>query len=291
MPGKGFSIIEFIVASVLTLGILTASGTALSSAERSMANSRSVDVSAAIGISVLEQTALFNCQRTVDLSATTLGFLENVCAGVYEPGNVSAASFAGDYIYEKTLNGGDYIVEVSSAWIYSKTSQTRDNLTASDMGSSPTTCPSVHQVSTFRQPSLLSREVTVSWSTARNGFVSRKYLSSEYYYRENTVDVKGSMIIQVPQGAYAVIRSKTDLASKPVARKSVCTNASGNAEILFPYLTPGEYLYSVYTLTPLQDSLSAKARLDVFRSASLPDLPVTLAPNTNKICSTAGVCV
>ena len=296
MSRKGFSIIEFIVASTLTLGVLMASGTALSSTERGMANSRSVDTGAAIGVSVLEQTALFNCQRTTDLSTTTLGSLEIVCASVYgEENAVEHASFAGDFIYKKIVNGTDFIVEVSSAWLYSKTSQTQSGLTPSNSGnsgSSPATCPSVQaSYSAFRQPSILSREVTVSWSTARNGYVSRKYISLESHYREDKDNPKGSLILQVPQGFYAVLKSTTNPSDKPVARKSVCTTSTGGAEILFPYLAPGDYTYSVFPILSSQDILSAQNRLDTFKSTILsPSLPVTVSSSTNKICTNTGVC-
>ena len=296
MLRKGFSIIEFIVASTLTLGVLMASGTALSSTERGMANSRSVDTGAAIGVSVLEQTALFNCQRTTDLSTTTLRPLAIVCASVYGEGNAATSSSAGDFIYKKIVNGTDFIVEVSSAWLYSKTSQTQSGLTPSNSGnsgSSPATCPSVQaSYSAFRQPSILSREVTVSWSTARNGYVSRKYISLESHYREDKDNPKGSLIIQVPQGYYAVLKSTTNLSDdKPVARKSVCTTVTGGAEILFPYLAPGDYTYSVFPILSSQDILSAQNRLDTFKSTILsPSLPVTVSSSTNKICTNTGVC-
>ena len=295
MLRKGFSIIEFIVASTLTLGVLMASGTALSSTERGMANSRSVDTGAAIGVSVLEQTALFNCQRTTDLSTTTLGSLASVCASVYGEENAATSSFAGDFIYKKIVNGTDFIVEVSSAWLYSKTSQTKSGLTPSNSGnsgSSPATCPSVQaSYSAFRQPSILSREVTVSWSTARNGYVSRKYISLESHYREDKDNPKGSLILQVPQGAYAVLKSTTNLSDdKPVARKSVCTTSTGGAEILFPYLPPGDYMYSVFVVPSFTDILSATVRLDTFKSAPAASLPVTVSSSTNKICTNTGVC-
>ena len=292
MLRKGFSIIEFIVASTLTLGVLMASGTALSSTERGMANSRSVDTGAAIGVSVLEQTALFNCQRTTDLSTTTLGSLASVCASVYGEENAATSSFAGDFIYKKIVNGTDFIVEVSSAWLYSKTSQTKSDLTSLKSGSSPATCPSEIQApSTFRQPSILSREVTVSWSTARNGYVSRKYISLESHYREDKDNPKGSLIIQVPQGFYAVLKSTTNPSDKPVARKSVCTTSTGGAEILFPYLAPGDYTYSVFPIPSSQDILSAQNRLDTFKATILsPSLPVTVSSSTNKICTNTGVC-
>ena len=292
MLRKGFSIIEFIVASTLTLGVLMASGTALSSTERGMANSRSVDTGAAIGVSVLEQTALFNCQRTTDLSTTTLRPLAIVCASVYGEGNAATSSSAGDFIYKKIVNGTDFIVEVSSAWLYSKTSQTKSDLTSLKSGSSPATCPSEIQApSTFRQPSILSREVTVSWSTARNGYVSRKYISLESHYREDKDNPKGSLILQVPQGFYAVLKSTTNPSDKPVARKSVCTTSTGGAEILFPYLAPGDYTYSVFPIPSSQDILSAQNRLDTFKATILsPSLPVTVSSSTNKICTNTGVC-
>ena len=291
MLRKGFSIIEFIVASTLTLGVLMASGTALSSTERGIAKSRSEDIGAAIGVSVLEQTALFDCQRTTDLSTTTLGFLENVCSSVYGAENAANSSFAGDFIYKKIVNGTDFIVEVSSAWLYSKTSQTQNALTPSNSGSSPATCPSVQAASTFRQPSILSREVTVSWSTARNGYVSRKYISLESHYRDDKDNPKGSLILQVPQGAYAVLKSTTNLSDdKPVARKSVCTTSTGGAEILFPYLPPGDYMYSVFVVPSFTDILSATVRLDTFKSAPAASLPVTVSSSTNKICTNTGVC-
>lgn len=290
MLRKGFSIIEFIVASTLTLGVLMASGTALSSTERGIAKSRSEDIGAAIGVSVLEQTALFDCQRTTDLSTTTLGFLENVCSSVYGAENAANSSFAGDFIYKKIVNGTDFIVEVSSAWLYSKTSQTQNALTPSNSGSSPATCPSVQAASTFRQPSILSREVTVSWSTARNGYVSRKYISLESHYRDDKDNPKGSLILQVPQGAYAVLKSTTNPSAKPVARKSVCTTLTGGAEILFPYLAPGDYMYSVFVVPSFTDILSATVRLDTFKSAPAASLPVTVSSSTNKICTNTGVC-
>ena len=160
----------------------------------------------------------------------------------------------------------------------------------SNSGSSPATCPSVQVALAFRQPSILSREVTVSWSTARNGYVSRKYTSLESHYREDKDNPKGSLILQVPQGAYAVLKSTTNPSAKPVARKSVCTTLAGGAEILFPYLAPGDYTYSVFVIPPSTDIVSAQNRLDTFKSAPAASSPVTIRSSTNKICPNTGGC-
>jgi len=288
---RGFSIIEFIIASVLTLIVLTASGAALSSAERGMAGSRSLDLGSAVGVSTLEQAALFDCQRHVDWSPGTLGSLESVCSSIYGSGTPPAVSFTGDYMFTTILNGTEFVVEISSVWLHQKTSQTQTGLSSSSSGSSPVTCPSSKSGSAFRQPASLHREVTVSWSTAGSGFVSRRYAALESFYRQDTRAPKGGLVVQVPQGSYVLLKSDAAPDARPVARKGACSNQDGKAEVLFPYLAPGSYTYSVFSLPAVTDMPSALEGARLFRS--LPpqvSLRVTVNSNSNRVCDDSGVC-
>jgi hypothetical protein len=280
---KGFSLIEFIVAATLTLGILMGSGVALSSVERNMAASRSTDVASAVGISALEQAALFNCARTTDLSDTAQAI--NACKEVYSNnGTPLPAAYAGDYIYLKSINNVDYIIEISSTWLYSKTTQTTP-VNGESNATSSSVCPST--LSVYRQPAILERVVTVSWETARNGFVSKKYVALESYYRQDPRANQGGLIVKVPTGGYVVLKRKGQ--TSQVVRQSSCS-LEGLSQVYFPYLPQGDYEYIVGSLSPVTDIVSAKKRLSDFKSIPVPSLAVTISSNSTKVCTSAGSC-
>jgi hypothetical protein len=282
---KGFSLIEFIVAATLTLGVLMGSGVALSSVERNMSASRSTDVASAVGISALEQAALFNCARTTDLSDAAQAQAVSACKEVYSNnGTPLPAAYAGDYIYLKSINNVDYIIEISSTWMYSKTAQTTPVAGESNATSS-SVCPST--LSASRQPSILERVVTVSWETARNGFVSKKYVALESYYRQDPRAEQGGLIVKVPTGGYLVLKRKGQ--TSQVVRQSSCS-LEGLSQVYFPYLPQGDYEYIVGSLSPVTDIVSAKKRLSDFKNIPVPSLTVTISSNSTKVCTSAGAC-
>lgn len=285
MSIKGFSLIEFIVAATLTLGVLMGSGVALSAVERGMSASRSTDVASAVGIAALEQASLFNCARTTDLSDVAQAQAISACKEVYSNnGTPLPAAYAGDYIYLKNINNVDYIIEISSTWMYSKTTQTAPVNSESNATSS-SVCPSTLNV--YRQPSILERVVTVSWETARNGFVSKKYVALESYYREDPKSNQGGLIVKVPTGAYLVLKRKGQ--SSLVVRQSSCST-EGVSQVYFPYLPQGDYEYIVGSLSPITDIESAKKRLSDFKNIPVPSLTVTVSSNSTKICNASGAC-
>jgi type II secretory pathway pseudopilin PulG len=109
---SGFTLIEFLVAMTLTIGVLAAGSLAMASAERALSGVREVDQATRIGYEVLEKIRTFGCG--VAVNAATASSANQACA-TESPSNSNGAfkdwvlksgspSLAGDFVIERRID-------------------------------------------------------------------------------------------------------------------------------------------------------------------------------------------
>lgn len=98
---RGISVIEFVMAAALILGVLVASGVTLANVERSLAVSRARDGATLLAANVMTQAAQFKCQLEVDPQSAADSWKRCVEAlrGETLPTSVSTSNPAGDLFF------------------------------------------------------------------------------------------------------------------------------------------------------------------------------------------------
>lgn len=98
---RGISIIEFVMAAALILGVLVASGVTLANVERSLAVSRARDGATLLAANIMTQAAQFRCQLEIDPASTSGAWKRCVEAlrGEALPTSVTTVNPAGDLFF------------------------------------------------------------------------------------------------------------------------------------------------------------------------------------------------
>jgi hypothetical protein len=98
---RGISVIEFVMAAALILGVLVASGVTLANVERSLAVSRARDGATLLAANIMTQAAQFKCQLEVDPASASGAWKRCVEAlrGEALPTSVTTANPAGDLFF------------------------------------------------------------------------------------------------------------------------------------------------------------------------------------------------
>lgn len=111
---RGFTVIEFLVASTLLLAGLSASGAALSRSLTALADGRARDDAAALAYSVLERADAFGCGlgTASPLAAVGEARAAQRCGGL----GTGADGGTGDVSFVEVRNGRDFTVEFRAAW-------------------------------------------------------------------------------------------------------------------------------------------------------------------------------
>lgn len=165
---RGISVIEFVMAAALILGVLVASGVTLANVERSLAVSRARDGATLLAANIMTQASQFRCQLEVDPTAQTTATAWKRCVeslrgealqpaptssnpagdlfftAEFPTGCVSAADAAADPSLTPTPGCTVYKVLLSSRWL----------ATAAD----PAACQSPK-----KQPTLMRRTLELRW--------------------------------------------------------------------------------------------------------------------------------
>jgi len=154
---RGFTLVEFLVASTIALMVLTASALALTGAERSIVTARARDVAASVAFGVLEQANVFKCQLAPDPLHQSTQDTAIRCATMPDLDvnpDLDPDYTAGDFDFVHVdENGRNFNVTYHSTWI--------------DNTGSP--CPS--STAEYIQPLMLRRNVTVTWNVNETEFV------------------------------------------------------------------------------------------------------------------------
>lgn len=241
---EGFSIIEFVVASALTLGVLTGAGLGITAARQSVAVARARDEAAAKAYAILEAASALGCQRLTDPSDARAAALNQRCAQTIGLSSSSGVSAAGDFTAQVARSTGFMQVTMSSRFLDAGATSCRPGVTSvTELAGGP--------------PELLERSVTVSWTAGRREF------SETFSLREtvsaSTMPESGSVLVNVPAGTAVTLRHPSG--SGTITRvASPCASSPLGGLAWFPSLKPGTYLVTTDAATL---TLSAQVRGDV----------------------------
>lgn len=218
---RGFSLIELVIASTLLILVLSGMSVVVANSERALLETRLRDTAAALGVSLSEKAAAFNCGTAVNPASALTLEASTRCAKVYggtpAPADVRFSS--------QDANGRTFTVEVSTRW-----KQTG----AGDACYAETGVDS----SQLLRPALLERTVALSYQMAGNQR-SKTIVSvqatpdSSAYLGEGS----GGIVIRAPAGTLTTINTPD---GTPISRFSA--ECSPEPAAYFPFLPPGEYL-------------------------------------------------
>lgn len=219
---RGLSVIEFVVASSLILGVLVASGVTIANIERALAENRSRDGATLLVANVLNQAQQFSCQMTVD---PALASGESTRCLKRLAGAAQGTDTAGDMMFKATFPAGcrfgtdpgcvSYTAMVTSRWLHSD--------------EDPSACQGVS-----RQPSLLRRTIEVRWRT--NGSAEEVVSRTSMFQSpppSNTYDptLSRRLLVRAAPGTVVALTASTGGTLLRVAQ--ACT---GGGEAWFPFL-------------------------------------------------------
>jgi hypothetical protein len=249
-PGsKGFTVIEFIIASSLTLSLIATTSVATSTLQRTMMKNR-VKASVAIEATRIFETArAFNCGAAVDPSSDgkTLQ-IEAACTKLF--GNTATPNASSDLSWEFNLSNvyvndtrsSDGAVselkvsgKFSTQWLQSSNSNGScyDNTANVD-------------ASELTQPSLLLRKIELKWDLLGSPQTAifeniESFPTNRDMYNENLAGIT----IKTTSGSTIQIKSISDPASKVLTRvANPCPNGTSQVFVWFPYLPLGQYAVS-----------------------------------------------
>jgi len=239
-----FTLIEFLVAMSLTIGVLAAGSLAMASAERAMSNVRETDAATRIGYELLEKTRVFGCGRAVDgvtASAVTTACERALLNAGWE---LITGDYNGDFTISRKLDLR--AAEESSSDPTGKAGDGSRTFTAKvqSVWGQPTVATDVCRSTALRasetsQPTLLRRTVTITTSgplgdrTVTLGSVESLPNGSSY-----TGDGRGGVMVTGTAGNTVALTGSSSL--KITKTLGPCT-IIGQGGAWFPYLEPGTY--------------------------------------------------
>ena len=263
---RGFTVIEFVIASALTLALITTVSVATSSLQRSMAKNRLKAEVAVAAANIFEQSRAFNCGAAVNPSPNSDPLLDSTSriALVCRDRIFSATTDArGDVEWQFRAISNDTLIDAkfSTTW------------RQSSIG--PESCFESANASAgeLLQPSLLVRRVDFSWKIFGTEQVAM-YEDAESYpsLRDIYNEGVGGIIVRVPQAAsssnsFVTILKVGDPASSSIKRralpcKPVISGQSASITptyVWFPYLPYGEYTVTLLGTASAQTRVISKA--------------------------------
>ena len=241
---RAFTLIEFLVAMTLTIGVLAAGSLAMASAERAMSNVRETDAATRIGYELLEKTRVFGCGRAVDSITGTAVTIACERALKNSGWDLITGDYNGDFTISRTL-------DLRAA---EETSNDPTNLTGdggrsfkakvSSVWAQPTTLSSVCRSEALRnseisQPTLLRRTVSITTSGALGDrIVKLESVESLPNGSSYTAAGRGGALVTGTAGNIVSLTSGSTL--KITKTLGPCL-IGGQGGAWFPYLQPGTY--------------------------------------------------
>lgn len=252
---RGISVIEFVMAAALILGVLVASGVTLANVERSLAVSRARDGATLLAANIMTQAAQFKCQLEVDPQTAPGAWKRCVEAlrGEALPTSVTTANPAGDLFFTAKFPTGcvsareaaanpslaatpgctEYKALLTSRWLR----------TAGD----PAQCQSP-----TKQPTMLRRTLELRWRPI--GAVEDivyKLTTLQAVPSSSTFDatMRRGLVVRSTPGTVVTLGLGTGNISRLV-EACTTTGASPQAtgEVWFPFLpSPGSATYTLST--------------------------------------------
>jgi hypothetical protein len=238
---RGISVIEFVMAAALILGVLVASGVTLANVERSLAVSRARDGATLLAANILTQAAQFKCQLEVDPQTASGAWKRCVEAlrGETLPSSVVTTNPAGDLFFTAKFPTGctpareataqkpatpgctEYRALLTSRWLR----------TAGD----PAQCQNP-----LKQPTLLRRTLELRWRpVSATEDVVYKLTTLQAVPSSSAFDatIRRGLLVRGTPGTVATLERGTEKISR-VLEACTTTGASPQAtgEAWFPFL-------------------------------------------------------
>ena len=244
---RGFTVIEFVIASTLTLALLVTVSVATSSLQRSMAKNRLKSELSVAAANTFEKSRAFNCGAAVNPIPASNPALDStdristVCSERVFPG---AGNTRGDLDWQFKANAINTTVDAkfSTGW------------RQSTAGAGKCYDPAGAAVGERTQPSLLVRRLEFTWTifgTTQTAVFEdvESFPSVRDIYNEGL----GGVVVRVPTNSTTVAQMVTvqrvgDPTSSAISRRALpCTQGapSTTTSIWFPYLPYGEYSVAI----------------------------------------------
>jgi len=245
---RGFTVIEFVIASALTLALITTVSVATSSLQRSMAKNRLKAEVAVAAANIFEQSRAFNCGAAVNPSPPSDPSLDSTAriASVCKDRLFSATTDArGDVDWQFRAISTDTLIEgkFSTTW------------RQSSVGAESCLETANASAGELLQPSLLVRRVDFSWNIFGTEQVAT-YEDVESYpsLRDIYDEGLGGVVVRVPQTAsnsnsFVTLLKVGDQTSSSIKRRALPCKPTipgqpasiSSTSVWFPYLPYGEY--------------------------------------------------
>lgn len=248
-PRRAASVVEFLVAASLVLVIITASSITLRTTQRSVARDRARDTVTVLASNVLEQSALFDCQLSIEPSLSVRrsdeqrGTGPTPCVKLMFDDPTAATNYTvdGDFVYLTQRPGCstscDTLVVLASRWL--------------PIGDSAYRC----RTTDAPPPALLERRAYISWTPAGgresllNEFVSVEAAPRSAGYTDPS---RAGLAVPALAGEVVILREKNAAAAAPgallrVATPCIAADGTATAEAFFPFLTSTQDLEVVLT--------------------------------------------
>lgn len=222
---RGLSVIEFVVAAALILGIMVASGITLANIERSLATSRARDGATLLVSNLLNQAVQFRCQLTVNPSDAA-GEASRCIPRL--TGSALTSTTTGDMMFTSTFPSGcvagtdpgcvKYTALLTSRWL--------------DATKDPSVCQDPR-----KQPSLLRRTLELRWrpSGATEDVVSRTS-TFQAVPQSGAYDTTSTKVLVVRTDAPGkVVSYSTPQGTITRVAEACSENGSLVGEAFFPY--------------------------------------------------------
>lgn len=234
---RGFSLIEFIIATTLIVALLAAASLTLATVQRSFAEIRARDDATQVAYELIEQLRLFGCGSAVDTQSQSA--ITQVCTTAFAARgwSVTDGDYAGDFSMQRTISGRSITARVQTLFRQSRvpdstcysTTATTDNDTSSVLRTE------------LVQPALARRVVTLEWTLPAEPEGQRtRTLSLSATHGVPTGNSwartsRGGLVTTGPAGTKVTLTNGTGFTLSRVIPTGSCNG------VWFPYLVPGTY--------------------------------------------------
>lgn len=246
-PRGAFTLIEFLIAALLTLLVLGSAALGTTSAQRALRNATDTYTSSRVAATVIDTARALGCGDDTDPR-----FIPTARTACGAEITGTASSNTGDVTFEKNLGSVDgrtlnATVEYTTAWL--------------PAGWKPSAADQCDPAATIRNnkaawiaPQILERRVTITLGNTPDGEVKRSFrqLSSA---PERILAVSGATAAGLDTAelgalfvdglaATEAVEISVPGVTGTIVRRVPSTCGAGSA-VLFPYLTPGSYEVAV----------------------------------------------
>lgn len=237
---RAFSLVEFLVASVLTVTVVVMSSSAIASGEKALTSSRNRDRAVLLAADVLAKSALLACG--FGLFDNHAAAISGNCRNVIAPDDPNPSFTGGDF----SFRSGRYEVYYTTRW-------RQFSAQSGTCAAGPESADKLVDAEKY-QPSLLVVTVTVNWSefgrprTFSTSTTRAVPDSARYQYAASYHDLdSGSLVVRPPSSPGTPVDVIVTSGTATIRRRVYTdpADSTGKGCAWFPFLAPGAYTYSI----------------------------------------------